>query len=71
MKLYIIFHGNKSKGIWRTQKDIECPFERNIGQRELELFKRQMVEIYQRYHSLSVSAAYEFELKHTHRPKNI
>ena len=64
MKLYISDNGDPSVGIFGTQWEIECPFEKSeCEEKDLVVFKNDVEALYAPYCEGRMWSAYDFELQ--------
>ena len=62
MKLIVTLHGDESVGIWSSDFEIECPFEKDdVDTEGLEYFKEGIKELYKQFNDMGVSVEYDFE----------
>jgi hypothetical protein len=64
MKLTVFDAGDPSIGIFATQWDIECPFDKDeASEEELTSWKQDITELYIGYCEGRLTAMYDFEIE--------
>lgn len=63
MKLIIREYGDNSVGIRDAYYEVECPFEKDVEEENLEFFRKNIEGIYREFCEGKIRAEYDFEEK--------